>query len=45
MLEINLCQYIFRLAVLKPDIDIEECGGGLGTFIPIEEWKRCHFIR
>ncbi|CAH0718770.1 unnamed protein product, partial [Brenthis ino] len=37
--------YLYRLAILKPDIEVEDNGVGLGTFIPIEEWKRCHFIR
>ncbi|XP_045785692.1 tRNA pseudouridine synthase-like 1 isoform X1 [Maniola jurtina] len=36
--------YLYRLAVLKPDLVIEE-NTALSSFVPIEEWKRCHFLR
>ncbi|XP_023952533.2 tRNA pseudouridine synthase-like 1 isoform X2 [Bicyclus anynana] len=36
--------YLYRLAVLKPEVEEEE-KGVIASFIPIEEWKRCHFIR
>ncbi|XP_013140068.1 PREDICTED: tRNA pseudouridine synthase-like 1 isoform X2 [Papilio polytes] len=36
--------YLYRLAVVKPDIVLPE-SNIISSYIPIEEWKRCHFIR
>ncbi|KPJ07966.1 tRNA pseudouridine synthase-like 1 [Papilio machaon] len=36
--------YLYRLAVLKPDIELPE-SSIISSYMPIEEWKRCHFIR
>lgn len=37
-------RYLYRLAVLKKDVVIPE-NVSIASFIPVEEWKRCHFIR
>ncbi|KAI5635469.1 tRNA pseudouridine synthase domain-containing protein [Phthorimaea operculella] len=37
--------YLYRLAVLKDDVIPPEEYTCIGSYIPIEEWKRCHFIR
>ncbi|CAG9585795.1 unnamed protein product [Danaus chrysippus] len=36
--------YLYRLAVIKPEIKLEE-KINIATLIPIEEWRRCHFIK
>ncbi|XP_041977608.1 tRNA pseudouridine synthase-like 1 isoform X2 [Aricia agestis] len=36
--------YLYRLAVIKPSIKLNE-RESIIRLIPIEEWKRCHFIR
>lgn len=36
--------YLYRLAVIKKDIVIPEYVS-IASYIPIEEWKRCHFLR
>ncbi|XP_060800431.1 tRNA pseudouridine synthase-like 1 [Amyelois transitella] len=35
-------KYLYRFAVLKKDLPEHE---HIATLIPIEEWKRCHFLR
>lgn len=36
--------YLYRQAVLKDNLGIEK-KSSLASFIPVEEWKRCHFTR
>ncbi|XP_063377812.1 tRNA pseudouridine synthase-like 1 [Cydia fagiglandana] len=36
--------YLYRLAVLKPEVKLPEFSS-IAQHIPIEEWRRCHFIR
>nr|XP_032513667.1 tRNA pseudouridine synthase-like 1 isoform X2 [Danaus plexippus plexippus] len=36
--------YLYRLAVIKPEIKLDE-KINIATLIPIEEWRRCHFIK
>lgn len=35
---------VFRLAVKKDSILLPE-NVTIASYIPIEEWKRCHFVR
>ncbi|XP_047527674.1 tRNA pseudouridine synthase-like 1 [Vanessa atalanta] len=37
--------YLYRLAILKPEVQIDENNYSIPSLIPIEEWKRCDFIR
>ncbi|XP_049866804.1 tRNA pseudouridine synthase-like 1 isoform X2 [Pectinophora gossypiella] len=36
--------YLYRLAVLKDDVQLPE-NVGMASCIPIEEWRRCYFVR
>lgn len=37
--------YLYRLAVLKPEIEVDENTFSMLSYMPIEEWKRCDFAR
>ncbi|XP_050345149.1 tRNA pseudouridine synthase-like 1 isoform X2 [Nymphalis io] len=37
--------YLYRLAILKPEVQIDENNYTIPSLTPIEEWKRCDFIR
>ncbi|CAG5011617.1 unnamed protein product [Parnassius apollo] len=36
--------YLYRLAVLKKDVALPETAI-ISSYIPIEEWRKCHFMR